>query len=177
MKGKILQIKKISVFAMALFVLCMISPAIAAPATKTSVTGEFFGYATAPGTQWITEGGIVQIRDGAGEGIVTGELSGSMAFTMNAAFDLTTGKGRAWGKFVCRDNDGKVTFEGTWLMSISYWGNSVEGKSAGHGTGAYEGMLLKNPFWGYNAYFGLPITPYPKGTPIYFYYEGTIISQ
>jgi len=157
---------------MAIVALLMITP-VMAPATKTTVTGEFFGYATAPGTQWMSDEGIVQIRDGAGAGWVTGDIPGNMTFTMNAAFDPTTGTGRAWGTFVSIDDYG--TFEGTWLMSVSYWGN-IEGKSTAQGTGAYEGMIFKSRFWGYNAYFGLPLPPYPKGTPIYFYFEGPIIS-
>jgi len=159
---------------MALVVLLMITP-VMAPATKTSVKGEFFGYATASGIQWTSEEGIVQIRDGAGAGMVTGDIPGFMTFSINAAFDPATGTGRAWGTYVASDNDGNPTFGGSWLMSVSYWGN-IEGRSVGHGTGAYEGMLFTNQFWGYNAYFGLPLPPYPKGTPIYFYFEGTIIS-
>jgi hypothetical protein len=159
---------------MALVALLMITPAMA-PATKTIVKGEFFGYAVDPGTQRISKEGIVQIRDAVGMGDMTGDIPGVMTFTMNAAFDPTTGTGRAWGTYVSIDDYGN-TFEGTWLMSVSYWGNYMEGKSVGHGTGAYEGMLLRNRFWGYNMYFGVPMPPYPEGTPIYFYFEGPIIS-
>jgi len=159
---------------MALVVLLMITP-VMAPATITFVKGEFFGYATAAGTQWVSEEGIVQIRGGAGAGWITGDIPGFMAFTMNAAFDPATGTGRAWGTFV--SGDGYVnTFEGTWLMSVSYWGNYIEGRSEAHGIGVYEGTLFKSRFWGYNMYFGVPMPPYPKGTPIYFYFEGPILS-
>ena len=159
---------------MAIVALLMITPVMAA-ATKTFVTGEFFGYATASGTQWMSEEGIVQIRDAVGTGWLTGDIPGFMTFTMNAAFDPATGTGRAWGTYVSTDDYGN-TFEGTWLMSVSYWGNYIDGRSEGHGTGAYDGMLLRNRFWGYNMYFGVPIPPFPKGTPIYFYFEGPIIS-
>jgi len=163
--------KKLLILAVALLVLFAVAP-VMAPAMKTTVTGEFSGIATDPGVTWTSEEGIIQIRDGAGAGSVTGDLPGIMTFTMNAAFDPTTGTGRAWGTFVTTDPSGN-TFEGTWLMSISYWGNYIEGKSVAHGTGAYDGMILKNPFWGYNAYFGVP--PYPD-PPIYFEFDGTIIS-
>lgn len=167
------KVKKVALVpVMALALLLMVTPVMARP-TPTYVEGEFFGIAVDPGTQWISEKGIVQIRDGVGTGTLTGDIPGMMTFTMNAAFDPTTGEGRAWGRFVSSDNYGN-TFEGTWLMSVSYWGNYIAGRSVGRGTGAYEGMLLRNAFWGYNAYFGLPVFPYPEGTPIYFHYEGTI---
>lgn len=156
---------------MALALLLMVAPVMARP-TPTYVTGEFFGYAVDPGTQWMCGERIMQIRDGVGTGTVTGDIPGTMTFTLNAAFDLTTGKGIAWGKFVSNDEYGN-TFEGIWTMSISNWGN-IEGRSVGRGTGAYKGMLFINAFSGYNAYFGFPPYPYPKGTPIYFLYEGTI---
>jgi len=166
--------KVVLIPVMALAVLLMITPTMA-PATKTIVAGEFFGYLIDPGTQWISEEGIVQIRDAVGNGTMTGDLPGMMTFIINAAFDPTTGTAKAWGKYVSTDNYGN-TFEGNFLATISYWGNHIEGSSEGHGTGAYEGMILKNKYSGYNAYFGLPLPPYPQGTPIYFYFEGPLIS-
>jgi hypothetical protein len=167
--------KKVALMPLiALVVLLMITPATA-PATKTIMEGEFFGYFVDPGTQWTSEEGIVQIRDAVGMGDMAGDMPGVMTFIINAAFDPTTGEAHAWGKYVSTDNYGN-TFEGMFLGTISNWGNDLEGKSVGQGTGAYEGMTLRNQFLGYNAYFGLPPSPYPKGTPIYFYWEGPLIS-
>jgi hypothetical protein len=168
--------KVVLVSAMVLALLLMISPVMArmGGATRISLAGEYFGYVIDPGKQWVSEEGIVQVRDGVGTGTMTGDIPGFMTFTMNAAFDPTTGKGEIWGKFVSSDNFGN-TFEGTFLAKVSDWG-TIDGKSVGRGTGAYEGMHLKNGFWGYNAYFGLPLLPYPKGTPIYFYWEGSVLS-
>jgi hypothetical protein len=165
--------KVVLVPVMALALLLMATP-VMARAIPTPVTGEYFGWLSDPGKQWISEEGIIQVRDGVGIGTLTGDIPGMMTFIFNAAFDPTTGEGRIWGKFVSSDNYGN-TFKGTFVSSVSYWGNYIAGRSVGRGTGAFEGMLLRNAFSGYNAYFGLPPPPYPQGTPIYFRYEGTVL--
>ena len=165
--------KKVTIPVIALLMLFAATP-VMAPATKIPVTGEFFGYATDTGTQWISEEGIIQTRGGAGEGEIVSEyIPGIMSFTFNAAFDPTTGTGRAWGTFVSTDPEGNPILKGNWLVSVSNWGYYIEGPSTGHGIGAYEGMHWSCRFWGYNSYFSMP--PYPD-PPIYFYLDGTILS-
>lgn len=168
--------KMVLVPIMVLALLFVVAPVMARMegATRIYGAGEYFGDVIDPGKQWVSEEGIVQVRDGLGNGTMTGDIPGFMVFTMNVAFDPTTGKGRIWGKFVAGDSFGN-TFEGTFLAAISDWG-TIDGKGVGQGTGAFEGMLLKNGFSGYNAYFGLPLPPYPMDTPIYFYWDGYILS-
>lgn len=158
---------------LALLVLWLVIP-VMATATTIPVSGSFLGSAdpNAPGVVWISEEGILQIRGAEGAGVTSGDIPGTMAFTLNAAIDLSTGEGRAWGTYVSSDGYGN-TFEGTWLVSVTGYVN-IEGISVGHGTGAYEGMLFQNSFWGANLYLGGLPPEVPNG--VWFDFDGTILS-
>ncbi len=155
--------------AMVLLVLCAIAPVMAS-ATKTSVSGSLTASATAPGETWITEEGVLHIKDAEGAGPTVGDLPGYMEFTFSAAVDLNTGLGSAHGKWVLQDYQG--TMEGTWRVDVSgvvY----IQGSAIGQGTGGYEGMVFKvDSFWGYNLYLG----GYTGSDGVYFDFLGTILS-
>lgn len=161
--------KKVVVPVMALLALWMTTSVMAAPATRTPVSGSFTGSLTAPGKVWITEGGILHIKDAEGAGPVTGDLPGYMVFTGTFAISLNTGLGSGHGKWVSTDVHG--TFEGSWRTDVTGFTN-IEGSSVGQGTGAYEGMILENSFSGYNWYLG----GYPGPNGVHFDFVGTILS-
>jgi hypothetical protein len=165
--------KKVLIPVMALLVLFAVTP-VMAPATKTPVSGSFLGSADpdVPGRVWTSEEGILQIRGAEGAGVTTGDIPGIMTFTLNAAIDMSTGEGRAWGTYVSTDDYGN-TFEGIWLVSVTGYVN-IEGIGVGHGTGAYEGMLFKSSFWGVNLYLGGLPPEVPNG--VWFDFVGIILS-
>ena len=152
-----------------LSVLWLVTPVVA-PATKTPAWGSFTGSATVPGEMWITQDGVLHLKDAEGAGSVVGTLPGSMEFTQNVAIDLNTGLGSGHGRWVFSDDYG--TFEGTWRVDHT---DVVlfEGSAVAQGTGAYEGMIYKvHHFWGYNLYLG----GYTGPDGVYFDFIGTIIS-
>lgn len=162
--------KKVLVPVIALLALWMTTSVMAAPALKIPISGDFTASLTAePAKEWITKGGILIIKGAQGEGPTTGDFNGIMAFTGMFAIDLKTGLGRGEGKWVSTDAYG--TFEGTWITDVTGF-IYVDGSSVGQGTGAYEGMILKNSFSGYNLYLG----GYTGANGVYFEWAGTILS-
>jgi hypothetical protein len=160
--------KKILIPVMALLVFSMITT-VMAPAIEIPVSGFYIGSATWPGKSWMTKDGILHVKGAVGEGPISGDVPGTMVFTLNAEIDLNTGVGVMHGKYVSYHEYGD--FEGTYRTEntgVVFY----EGTAIAKGTGAYEGMVMRTSFWGYNLYLGGYIGP----DGVYFDYEAIILS-
>ena len=159
---------KVLILVMALLVFSMITT-VMAPAIRIDVSGYYWGSAELPGESWITKDGILHVRGAVGVGPLSGDIPGIMTFTLNAEIDLNTGVGVMHGKYVSDHGDGN--FEGTYRTENTGVVN-YEGTAIAQGTGAYEGMVMRTSFWGYNLYLG----GYTGPDGVYFDFVGTILS-
>jgi hypothetical protein len=165
-------VKKVLMLVIGILVLWMITPAMAPPVIEFPVSGYYWGSADpdAPGKLWITEDGILHIKGAVGEGPLSGDIPGTMMFTLNAEIDLNTGVGVMHGKYVAYAEYGD--FEGTYRTENTGVVN-YEGTAVAQGTDAYEGMVMRTSFWGYNLY----LMGYTGPDGVYFDYEAIILSS
>jgi len=87
---------------------------------------------------WVS-GGIVHVRDLVLVGPVSGDITGSIRTVGRLNVMLATGNGTASGTFTIVDVVG--TWEGTFQGKFD--GGVFFDKLVAHGTGAYEGQILR----------------------------------
>ena len=102
-----------------------------------------------PGKSWVSDDGVLHLRDFPVAGPVWGELTGSLTAVANINQDIYTGNGTGSGTafLEVEDFDGmQGTFEGR-----SQWkytnGMVTEGQFVGHGTGDFAGMQMMANFF------------------------------
>jgi len=107
---------------MVLLVLFVVTPVMAAPATKTLFTAEasFVPGSISTGKGWITKDGIQHVKGAISEGNITGDISGTMWLMSDETVDLNTGEGANHGKFVLTVDGG--TFEGSFQSKVTPFG-------------------------------------------------------
>lgn len=136
--------RKVLMFVIVLLALSVITPGIVkAMATRTVVTGSFSMTATWPGEIKVTKSGIMIQKGAEASGPVVSDdprLTGTLEIVLNVIFNLNTGDGNAFGTFIVSNADG--TFEGKFENKDTGY-VFYTGKAEAHGTGAYEGLLLK----------------------------------
>jgi len=141
--------KKIVIPVMALLVLFVVAPVMAAPATKTPFTAAITLTFLPTENQWITEDGIYHVKEQVAEGTVTGDVSGEMQLVRHMILDLNTGEGSCHGKFVVTVDGG--TFEGSEQSEITNYAalpDGISGTLVAHGTGDYVGLKMMGSFEG-----------------------------
>jgi hypothetical protein len=112
--------------------------------------------------EWYPDGRM-HFRGVPHEGFLTGDLTGDLFFMGNNNLDAATVDGVGWGilTFVGTGADSGKSFEGIEHFKISsFW---VSGKFTCHGSGLFEGMLIKGSMDG------------PLGGPYTF--QGYILSH
>jgi hypothetical protein len=162
----------ILISALVLMMLFAVAPAIAAPATKVSVTATHSSTIINPGTNWVTDGGVVQMRDIVYGGTVILDIATTTAnpdytFTQRREQFGTVTHGRdipypgpwpeAKGEWHAKivwtySENGQVgTFEGEMKLTSIGWyllsnGLAYSGPTEGHyvlqGKGVFEGQTL-----------------------------------
>lgn len=141
--------RKVLTFVIALLAMSAIAPVMAS-ATRTAIAGTATLSVTSIGDIRITKSGIMhQVAAQASGPIIGATLSGQMQIELNANFNMNTGKGSAFGTFVITDSQG--TFEGRFTVRDTGF-IYFEGTLEGHGTDAYEGMMLQAQFEGIDLY-------------------------
>lgn len=147
--------KKVLMPILALLVLFAVTPAVAAPATKTLFTAEasFIPGSISPGKGWVTKGGIQHIKGATSEGTVTGDISGTMLLVSDETMNLNTGKGTNHGRFVLTVDGG--TFEGSFQSIVTL--HVFSGTFIGHGTGTYEGQKIMGSHQGELTVDAIPV--------------------
>jgi hypothetical protein len=144
-------LKKILVFLAALLALSAITVImpVMASATRTPVAGNATLSVTSIGDIHITKSGILHQADAQASGPMTGDVSGEMQIELSASFNTNTGEGVAWGEFLITNAQG--TFEGMFRVKDTGFIHFI-GTGEGHGTGAYEGMMVQLLFQGEDLY-------------------------
>ena len=136
--------RKILTLAIVLLAISTITPGIAyAAAIRTEVTGTYSMAGTAPGDQYVLKSGIVRVVGAEASGPITSSdsrLTGTLEIVLNQVFNLNTGEGVGFGSFTVSSAAG--TFEGRFTTKDTGY-VFYEGKGEGHGTGAYDGLLVK----------------------------------
>jgi len=132
--------KKVLIPVMALLVLFVVAPAMAAPAAKIKYTADVSLVIISPGEEWTTEGGILHVKGLIANGTFVSSLgiSGVMLKKLDFTLNTITGKGTMNGKFVL--TVGEVgTFEGSFRDKITEF-NHYSGTVVGQGTGGFAGL-------------------------------------
>ena len=141
--------RKVLTLVIALLIISVVAPVMAS-ATRTSIAGSATLSVTDIGDIRITKSGIMHQVGAHASGPVTGTtLSGTMEIELNANFNMNTGEGVAFGTFVITDSQG--TFEGMFRVQDTGF-IYFTGALVGHGTAAYEGMMLQLRFQGEDQY-------------------------
>ena len=142
--------RKVTMSIIALVVLFTVTPAMAAPATKTPYTATVFLNITDPGESWTTENGILQVRGLLAEGTFNspdlGIADANMWKTIDYTLNTNTGKGTMHGKFVLTV-DGMGTFEGSFRDRITD-STHLAGTVVGQGTGGFAGWKTMGIWYG-----------------------------
>lgn len=142
--------KKVLLSTIALLVLSMMLVIPIKARTEEPYESRIEGVLMDPGKQWVSEDGILHIRDSYWLGTEVGTL-GSSTYEDWVSFniDLATGEGTLFGKWL-------LTFDTRGTSSGSAQGkiNMVTGQMSGifigtHATGEFEGMQKKGTFEGY----------------------------
>jgi len=142
-------VKKVLIPVMALLVLFVVAPVMAAPATKTPFTATITLTFLPTENEWITEDGIYHVKEQVAKGAVTGDVSGDMLLVRHMTLDLNTGEGSCHGKFVVTVDGG--TFEGSEQSTITNYAagpDGISGTLVAHGTGMYKGLKMMGSFEG-----------------------------
>jgi len=142
--------KKVLMPAMALLVLVIVAPVMAAPAAKIPYTADVRLEITSQGEGWTTEGGILHVKgliaegsfDSAGLGIFDATMWKKLDYTLN----MITGEGTMHGKFVLTV-DGMGTFEGSFRDKITDF-THLSGTVVGQGTGGFAGWKTMGTWYG-----------------------------
>ncbi len=134
--------KGILIPLVALLVLFIATPVIAAPAAKIPFTANVKLQITDSGEEWPTKGDILHVKGLIAEGFFNSSELGIVNAAMWKKLDFTlntiTGKGTMHGKFVLTV-DGAGTFEGSFRDKITD-STHLAGTVVGQGTGAFEGV-------------------------------------
>ena len=145
--------KRILMFVIVLLAISVATPGIAnAMATRTEIEGTFSMTATWPGDIYVLKSGIMrQVRAEASGPVVSSDprLAGTLQIELYVIFNLNTGEGNGFGS--CTISNAAGTFEGRFTVKDTDY-ILFEGKIEGHGTGAYEGLLLKLEMTGMDFY-------------------------
>jgi len=133
---------------MALLVLFVVAPVMAAPAAKTPYTADVILAIISPGEEWETEGGILHVKGLIAEGtfVSTLGISGVMRKKLDYTLNTITGKGTMVGKFVLTV-DGIGTFEGSFRDQITEF-THLSGTVVGQGTGVFAGWKTMGTWYG-----------------------------
>ena len=144
---------KVLTLVIALLALSIITPGIVnAMATRTELTGTYDMTATWPGDIYVLESGIMRQVGAVASGPITSSdprLTGVLQIELYAIFNLNTGKGNAFGS--CKISNAAGTFEGRFTVKDTDY-VYFEGEVEGHGTAAYEGLLVKLEMAGIDLY-------------------------
>ena len=136
--------RKVLMLVIVLLALSIIVPGIVnATATRSEFTGSFSMTATALGDLYFLKSGIMrQVGAEASGDVVSSDerATGVLSIVLNAIVNLNTGEGVAFGSFTFTNDDG--AFEGRFTVKDTDY-ILFEGTLEGHGTGGYEGLLLK----------------------------------
>ena len=142
--------KKVLMPAIALLLLLIVAPAIAAPAAKIPYTADVRLEITSPGKHWTTKGGILHVKGLIAEGSFDSADLGIVGATMWKKLDYTlntiTGEGTMHGKFVLTV-DGMGTLEGSFRDKITD-STHLTGTVVGQGTGGFTGWKTMGTWYG-----------------------------
>jgi hypothetical protein len=125
---------------------------VSAQATKTEFEAQESLVPTGPpGKVWVSDDGVVHIRDLTVVGPVWGDIVGQLTVVANINQDTATGDGTAYGTAVLEVEsvewgDLSGTFEGRSQWKLA-GGLIVTGQFVGHGTGDFEGMHMQANFF------------------------------
>jgi hypothetical protein len=146
-------LRKVLTLVIALLALSIITPGIVhARALRTEVTGTFSMTADLPGDIYVLKSGIMRQVGAEASGPIEStdpRLTGVLHIVLNVIFNLNTGEGVAFGSFTISNADG--TFEGRFTVKDTDY-ILFEGALEGHGTAAYEGLLMKLEMMGTDLY-------------------------
>ena len=108
-------------------------------------------YEGVPERMWVRDG-ILHVRNAPGEytiGDDGGDFTGTKVSSENVNMDLATGNGVAWGVSILTVTGSEWgltgTFEIRWTCKFIA-GKLVSGNLIGHGSGGFEGWVLKCAF-------------------------------
>jgi len=164
--------KVLWVLAVLLAVSVMVPGIAHAAATRTEVDGSYSMDGTALGDQYVLKSGIIRVVGAEASGPITSSdprLTGTLEIVLNQVFNLNTGEGVGFGSFTVSNAGG--TFEGRFTTKDTGYVFYV-GKGAGHGTGAYDGLLVKLDMAGFDWY--MDADPATNGIEATF--TGTVLS-
>lgn len=167
--------RKVLTLVIVLAALSIITPGIAhAPATRNEFTGTFSMTATSPGDLYFLKSGIMRQVGAEASGPVASSdprlNGGVLQIELYVIFNLNTGEGNGFGSFAISNADG--TFEGRFTVKDTNY-ILFDGKIEGHGTGAYEGLLVKLEMTGIDWYRDAD----PETNGISATFEGYTLSQ
>jgi len=138
------DLRRVLMVIVALLALSITAPGIVvAPAVRTEVTGTMSMTATWPGDIYVLKSGMVRQVGAEASGPIASSdprLTGVLEIVLYAVFSLKTGEGVGFGSFTISGAEG--TFEGMFTVKDTNY-IQFQGKLEGHGTAAYEGLLLK----------------------------------
>jgi hypothetical protein len=145
--------RKVFTLVIVLLAISVVASGIAyAPATRTEIEGTFSMTATWPGDIYVLKSGIMRQVGAEASGPVTSSdprLAGTLQIELYVIFNLNTGEGNGFGS--CTISNAAGSFEGRFTVKDTDY-ILFEGKIEGHGTGAYEGLLLKLEMTGTDLY-------------------------
>ena len=145
--------RRVLMFVIVLLALSVITPGIVnAMATRTEIEGTYSMTASAPGDIYVLESGIMRQLGAVASGPITSSdprLTGVLQIELYVIFNLNTGKGNAFGS--CTISNAAGTFEGRFTVKDTDY-IYFEGKVEGHGTAAYEGLMVKLEMAGIDLY-------------------------
>lgn len=140
--------KKVLMLVVALLAIMVITPVMGS-ATRTPVFGTATLSVTSIGDLRVAGNKILHQVTAEASGNITGNLAGQMQIELNANFNLNTGIGIAYGMFAITTSQG--TFEGMFRVRDTGFIH-FKGSGEGHGTGAYQGMMVQLLFQGEDLY-------------------------
>jgi len=136
--------KRILVLMALTAALLLVAGPVAAKATKTPYTADYFFYPpTDPGT-WTNPDGNVHVRGlvhiNRIENATDLRVEGWDTIVVNANWDANM-VGPMWGTFTVEPDIGGGLWEGTWTGMVHADG-TVSVRVVGHGTGGFEGLKV-----------------------------------
>lgn len=141
--------KKALISAVALLALSMLLVAPTKAKTVEAYSSRIESVLMDPGKQWVSEDGILHIRDSYWVGTEIGTLgSSTLEDWLSLNVDLATGEGNFYGHWLLTF-EGRGTFSGSATGKISL-GYLINGMFIGtHATGEFEGLQKKGSLNGY----------------------------
>jgi hypothetical protein len=137
------KMKKALIAAVALLVVSVLLVAPAKAKTEEAYSSHIESVLMDPGKQWVSEDGILHIRDSYWVGTEVGTLgSSTLEDWLSFNIDLATGEGTLSGNWLLTF-EGRGTFSGSATGKISL-GYLINGMFIGtHATGVFEGVQKK----------------------------------